>query len=135
MDPAAERLIAALHAAPVKCVLALTGGGTSAAAALLGVPERVEVSLLPGEQPQVATEPAPGLLAAFQRGEVSHVCQEADGRLRADGPPPPALLCGSFNPLHAGHLKLAEVARIRLGVPVAFELGAVNADKPPLTAG
>src|SRR6476661_5143563 len=38
MDPAAHRHIAALHAAPTKCVLALTGGGASAAADLLAVP-------------------------------------------------------------------------------------------------
>src|SRR5437016_555261 len=36
MDPAQQRLVEALHAAPTRCVLALTGGGASAASALLG---------------------------------------------------------------------------------------------------
>jgi hypothetical protein len=38
MDPSTRALIEALHAAPWQCVLALTGGGTSAAADLLAVP-------------------------------------------------------------------------------------------------
>src|SRR5437762_311819 len=38
MDPATHHLIEALHQAPYKCVLAVTGGGTQAAALLLNVP-------------------------------------------------------------------------------------------------
>jgi hypothetical protein len=38
MDPATRQLIEAVHRAPGRCVLALTGGGTSAAALLLSVP-------------------------------------------------------------------------------------------------
>ena len=54
--------------------------------------------------------------------------------LRPDGPTPAALLPGSFNPLHAGHVALAEVAARRLGGPVHFELSAANVDKPDLPA-
>ena len=46
--------------------------------------------------------------------------------------PPRALLSGSFNPLHHGHIELAAVAARRLGVPVHFELSIANADKPEL---
>ncbi len=46
--------------------------------------------------------------------------------------PPAAILSGAFNPLHAGHTGLAATAGALLGRPVAFELSAVNADKPPL---
>jgi Cytidylyltransferase-like len=45
---------------------------------------------------------------------------------------PKLLLPGSFNPLHAAHLKLAEIASKRLGQPTAFELSIANVDKPPL---
>jgi hypothetical protein len=38
MDPAVRRLIEALHQASFRCVVAVTGGGTRAAAHLLGVP-------------------------------------------------------------------------------------------------
>src|SRR5579884_1150599 len=38
MDPSLRRLIEALHAGPYRYVLAVTGGGTGAVAALLSVP-------------------------------------------------------------------------------------------------
>ncbi|KAK8957711.1 hypothetical protein KSP39_PZI001324 [Platanthera zijinensis] len=42
------------------------------------------------------------------------------------------ILSGSFNPLHAGHLRLLDIASsICEGVP-CFEMSAINADKPPL---
>ena len=43
-----------------------------------------------------------------------------------------AILSGSFNPLHLGHLKLAETAKQLLGKEAAFEISAANVDKPPL---
>ena len=62
------------------------------------------------------------------------VCQHPDGTVRADGPQPVAVLPGSFNPLHHGHISLAAAAAARLGVPVAFELSVANVDKPELSA-
>lgn len=47
-------------------------------------------------------------------------------------PSPAALLPGSFNPLHAGHLTLAGVAGRVLNVTVDFELSTANVDKPDL---
>ena len=43
-----------------------------------------------------------------------------------------ALVGGAFNPLHDGHLGMADAARRHLGRPLAFELSLVNADKPDL---
>lgn len=62
------------------------------------------------------------------------VCVEPGGAVRTPGPPPAAVLPGSFNPLHHGHTTLAAVAAGRLGVPVAFELSIANVDKPELAA-
>src|SRR5205085_5534803 len=99
-----------------------------------GIAERVELPLQSGESVSTTAEPTQDAVNAVLDGDVAAACQEIDGRLRIDAAPPTALLCGSFNPLHAGHLRLAEVAALRLGRPVAFELGAVNADKPAFDA-
>jgi len=48
--------------------------------------------------------------------------------------PIPALLPGSFDPLHHGHTGLAAAAAARLGVAVGYELSAANVDKPDLGA-
>jgi nicotinamide mononucleotide (NMN) deamidase PncC len=45
---------------------------------------------------------------------------------------PAILFPGAFNPIHAAHEQMAEIAATRLGAPVTFELSIVNVDKPPL---
>jgi nicotinic acid mononucleotide adenylyltransferase len=63
-------------------------------------------------------------------GQLSYFGLRPEGSLLEK--PPPALLSGSFNPLHEGHLKLAKAAEKILNTPVGFELSVVNADKPDL---
>jgi nicotinamide mononucleotide (NMN) deamidase PncC len=49
------------------------------------------------------------------------------------GPPATKLIFpGAFNPLHAGHRRMAELAAARLHQPVTLELSITNVDKPPL---
>jgi hypothetical protein len=57
-----------------------------------------------------------------------------DRRQAVDEPFAGAVLSGSFNPLHCGHETMLRVAGKFMGLPVAYELPVVNADKPTLTA-
>jgi hypothetical protein len=47
-----------------------------------------------------------------------------------DGPPR-TILAGSFDPLHEGHRRIAELANRLTGSPVHLELSIRNVDKPP----
>jgi nicotinamide mononucleotide (NMN) deamidase PncC len=45
---------------------------------------------------------------------------------------PQLLFPGAFNPLHAGHEQMAELASAHIGAPVTFEMSIANVEKPPL---
>ncbi|HEX5270003.1 MAG TPA: hypothetical protein VFW33_05940, partial [Gemmataceae bacterium] len=90
-----------------------------ALALAFGHPQRAEVPLLPGEEVRTERTSA-GALAALFRGEVFAVCVEPDGRVRTDAPPPRLTVPGAFNPVHAGHWGLAEVAGRLTGLSPAF---------------
>jgi hypothetical protein len=100
----------------------------------LQVPAQLPVPLLPGEE-VLAEERLAGELGKFHAGLVPVLCVQPDGRQGSTAERPRAVLSGAFNPVHAAHLRLAEVAAEWLGVPVAFELSVTNVDKPPLSFG
>ncbi len=74
-------------------------------------------------------------LAVVHDGTQPWMTAYPDGRRRAGGQIPTALVPGSFNPGHEAHQALWEAARRRFGDPVAFELSITNVDKPPLPTG
>jgi Cytidylyltransferase-like len=97
-----------------------------------GISARLIVPVLPGEEIIVETKIEGEALARFLDGETAALHVETDGRMRPDAPKPSLLLPGSFNPLHDGHLRLAEIASKIVGAAAAFDLSVLNADKPPL---
>lgn len=77
------------------------------------------------ENHQSCTDPLDHLL----NHTVQTVTVYPDGYQVSDHPVHGAIVSGSFNPLHEGHIRLAEAAATMLGGPVVFELPIVNADK------
>lgn len=57
--------------------------------------------------------------------------QRESVQYRVDGPPR-VIFSGEFNPLHVGHRRMAEIAAVRCGLPVAMEISIANVDKPTL---
>ena len=105
----------------------------NALAEAFGVPERLPLALLPGEEVCTEARPATDALERFLHSELAAVCVEPDGRFNPQAPPPRLLLPGAFNPVHPGHWGMADAAARLTGLPPAFELSVVNVDKPPLS--
>ncbi|HRN67889.1 MAG TPA: hypothetical protein PK205_07640 [Promineifilum sp.] len=95
-----------------------------------GIADRSLLPLGPGDSLSVERIDYAAAAERLRHHEVAWFGIEPDGGLATETPV--AVLSGSFNPLHAGHTGLAETAAALLGVPVTFEVSAVNVDKPPL---
>ena len=70
---------------------------------------------------------------ALLAGTVDRVTALPDGQLVLAGAQPEMVMPGSFNPMHDGHVQLAEAAEDIRQLPTTFEISVTNVDKPPLT--
>ena len=113
----------------------------------VGICERTPLSLLEIERVQEHRTTASAAWRRLLAGETSIVSAHppkelgdlaSDRATARDGTGPElnrvhrAIFPGSFNPRHAGHRKMAEIAERRLGLPVEHEISIENVDKPPL---
>ena len=90
-------------------------------------------SLLDADEHFAQTRVATGdVIDQLLAGEIDRVTAQPDGQMMLSGPRPPVLLPGSFNPVHAGHVLLAQIAEELKQQPLAFEISVTNVDKPPL---
>lgn len=106
----------------------------SSVARACGLDPAIALNLAPSETVATAATPHGDPIRRLLDGNADWITVHADGRMTADADPPAALLPGSFNPLHDGHIRLAAAGASTLGRPVAYELSVVNVDKPPLTS-
>lgn len=98
-----------------------------------GVIPGFTLPLLPGDEMHHEGDLSP--LTDLLQGRARHILVSQDGRALADAAVTGGVLPGSFNPLHEGHRRLAEVASELLQAPVTFELSVENVDKRALTEG
>lgn len=105
----------------------------SALARACNVDAEIDLRLASSERLTTETARHDDPIQRLLDGNARWVTVHPDGAMAVDADPPQALLPGSFNPLHQGHVELAAAASTALGAPVAYELSVVNVDKPPLT--
>jgi nicotinamide mononucleotide (NMN) deamidase PncC len=98
-----------------------------AVAEACGLGETPALPLLPLEKLVRASCLAPPAWQDLLAGRASRVLVG-----REPGPAAAAIFPGAFNPLHAGHRRIAQLGEQLLGLPVAYELSLANVDKPPL---
>lgn len=97
-----------------------------------GVALPVPLDTIADERVVVVQESRRDPILALISGTATCVMVAPDGSRTIATPKRGAILSGSFDPLHAGHERLAQVASQQLGLPAFFEMPIVNADKPPL---
>ncbi len=100
-----------------------------ALAAACGLPKDISLPLLEGDSLETDTQDFASTVMQLAQGDIPFLAVHAHGVLRREGVRPRVLLPGAFNPLHEGHLGMAQAASKVLGEPVAFEVSAANVDK------
>lgn len=103
-----------------------------AAADACGVLSRPELPLVADEHVDTTFMPS-DLLSGLDAGKRDAVVMRPNGALvAAPRAERHVILSGAFNPLHRGHLEMAEAAQRHVGLPALYELPLINADKEPI---
>ena len=97
-----------------------------------GLNPEIDLRLTPGDSLDVERTEHPEPLEQLLAGDARWVVRQPGGEMEVEGEIPPALLPGSFNPLHRGHREMLDAAARPTGQPGAYELSVTNVDKPPL---
>lgn len=97
-----------------------------------GLPNRLSLPLLPGDHLEEDVNDFSTAVTRLLAGDLSFFGVHDHGLIRTEHVQPQVLLSGAFNPLHDGHLGMMRAAAGIMEKPVAFELSALNVDKPPL---
>lgn len=98
------------------------------------IPQRVTLPLLAGDRIEEEITDLAEMTRQLLDGDFPFFGITDSGQAITKIPTPCLILSGAFNPLHDGHLGMAHAAAFLTGLPAAFELAAVNVDKPPLPA-
>ena len=85
---------------------------------------------IPSTTPELLDDEA--LDAHAAPGDEAWQALLADRQQLVGGADARAVFPGAFDPLHAGHRQMAQLAAERLEVPVTYEICIRNVDKPPL---
>ena len=99
------------------------------------VVERLPLDLLEGEQVEQSSTQAPPAWQDLLLDKVERVFVNGphpNPLPKGEGTSPQVIFPGAFNPLHAGHRRMIEIAQEMLGQPAALEISIENVDKPPL---
>jgi nicotinamide mononucleotide (NMN) deamidase PncC len=92
----------------------------------------IPIGLRPTENLETHTYGSQYLLDDLLNDHISSAMVNPNGSMSNRDQDPKAILSGSFDPLHNGHLELAKIASKILGFKVTFELAIINVDKPQL---
>lgn len=96
------------------------------------VSHHLDLPLLKADRLEVEIRDFSEMVNQLANQDIAYFGVEDNGRIHTIDTIPKALLSGAFNPLHDGHLRLAQAAAKLLQRPVAFELSVLNVDKPQL---
>jgi len=101
-----------------------------------GIAARSPQSLIDADEHYAETVVAAGeavdTIDQLLAGELDRLTVQPDGQMMLSAPQPSVLFPGSFNPVHEGHVLLAQLAEELRQQPLAFEISVTNVDKPPL---